>query len=339
MVLHLGGGQWITVDSCKDLGAEGDNSALSYLGELGVDLEKDVKLVIITHWHDDHIGGVAEIIDSCTSAKLVITSAFEKSEFLSAIAPWVADPEAEAKGLNELRRVGKRLKNLRPITASGNKIIYERSSPFRCSIRALSPSDASVLSCVARLQGMSTDDWNGRLPSIEGNDCSVVLSIEIEDRRILLGADLETRASRDHGWLAAIDLHVSSERSRHSLYKVSHHGSLNGDHPEIWEKLVVDAPHVILAPFVNGSVMLPADSDITRILERTENAWITARPKGAKLRSYDRSVQKQMTEKARSVVEIPRGFGHIRMRGKVGEDPSKWSVQKFGHAVSLSDAF
>ena len=338
LVIHLGGGQWITVDSCRDLGADCDNAALSYLEQLGVELATAVKLVVITHWHDDHIGGVAEIIDSCSGAKLVITSAFEKSEFLSAIAPWVADPEAEAKGLNELRRVGKRLRNLRPIVASSNKLLFERSSPFPCNIRSLSPSDASVLSCVARLTGLPKEDWSGRLPSVEGNDCSVVLSVQIGDRLILLGADLETRASRDHGWLAAVDMHVESERGRHSLFKISHHGSPNGDHPEIWEKLVTNAPYVILAPCVNGSVMLPQGADIKRILERTDNAWITASPKGGKLRNFDRAVQKQMVERARRVEEVPRGFGHIRIRGKIGTDPCEWSAERFGHAMKLSEA-
>jgi hypothetical protein len=336
MVVHTGSNQWITVDSCQDLGTDGDNAALSYLEKISVDPATAVKLVVITHWHDDHIGGVSEILDSCPDAKFAITAALEKSEFLSAIAPWIADPNAESKGLNEIRRIGKRLKCLRPKLASGNTILFERKSPFPCTIRALSPSDASVLSCIARLEGLTNADWRGRLPSIEGNHCSVVLSLEIADRLILLGADLETRSSRDHGWLAAVDLHVESERGKHSLFKIPHHGSPNGDHPEIWEKLVTDEAHLILAPFVNGSVMRPEHSDIKRILGRSQNAWITARPEGGKFRSFSRAVQKQMNEKARRVVEIPRGYGHLRIRGKIGDDPRNWSVEKFGQAVNLS---
>ena len=65
IVIHLGAGEWIIVDSCK---GERDPAAIEYLKSLKVSLEHEVKLVVATHWHNDHIRGLDTILSKCPVA-------------------------------------------------------------------------------------------------------------------------------------------------------------------------------------------------------------------------------------------------------------------------------
>ncbi|MEW6376035.1 MAG: hypothetical protein AB1502_09655 [Thermodesulfobacteriota bacterium] len=62
------------VDSCLDRNTR-TPIALQYLQELGVNIATDVKLFIITHWHDDHIRGASSILASCHNAKFICSDA------------------------------------------------------------------------------------------------------------------------------------------------------------------------------------------------------------------------------------------------------------------------
>ena len=56
-VIHLGNGHWALIDSCLDSDT-GRPAALSYLEGMGVDPATAVRLVLATHCHDDHVGGM-----------------------------------------------------------------------------------------------------------------------------------------------------------------------------------------------------------------------------------------------------------------------------------------
>ena len=53
VVLHIGGGVWILVDSCGRADAP---AALEYLGGIGLDPALVVVLIVATHWHDERAG-------------------------------------------------------------------------------------------------------------------------------------------------------------------------------------------------------------------------------------------------------------------------------------------
>ncbi len=93
---------------------------------------------------------------------------------------------------------------------------------------ALSPSDAASIACIHQIRDISLSQFSKRMPNIAGNHASVVLSIEVENRQLLLGGDLQVRADRQFGWLAIVDQHNDFGRDRHHFYKVPHHGSQNG---------------------------------------------------------------------------------------------------------------
>ena len=57
VVVHIGQGRWVIVDSCITDARE--PQALDYLLSIGVDPAAAVTLIVATHWHDDHIRGMA----------------------------------------------------------------------------------------------------------------------------------------------------------------------------------------------------------------------------------------------------------------------------------------
>lgn len=67
VVLNLGMNNWIVVDSCIDPTSK-EVLPLSFLKSKGVDIENDVKLIVCTHWHDDHIKGISKILEACKSS-------------------------------------------------------------------------------------------------------------------------------------------------------------------------------------------------------------------------------------------------------------------------------
>jgi len=82
-LVHIGGGQWIVIDSCVD--ESGRPVALAYLERVGVDPAESVKLIIASHWHDDHIRGLSSVLRSCVAAKFCASSALSKKEFLAVL--------------------------------------------------------------------------------------------------------------------------------------------------------------------------------------------------------------------------------------------------------------
>src|SRR5476651_2566238 len=82
LVVHLGSGNWMIVDSCLKE-PRGRPIALEYLESLNVDVGSQVKLVVVTHWNDDHIQGIGEIVRAASSARFACSAALGSREFFS----------------------------------------------------------------------------------------------------------------------------------------------------------------------------------------------------------------------------------------------------------------
>ena len=77
VVLHIGENRWLIADSCLE---DGDPVALRYLKQIGVDPEQ-IEHVVVTHWHSDHIRGIAKIYERAPNADLHCSSALNATEF------------------------------------------------------------------------------------------------------------------------------------------------------------------------------------------------------------------------------------------------------------------
>ena len=83
IVLHLGYGSWVIVDSC--INTEGRPRALEYLDSIGVNAGQQVDLVVATHWHDDHIRGMETLVEVCNRADFCCANTLLNKEILAAI--------------------------------------------------------------------------------------------------------------------------------------------------------------------------------------------------------------------------------------------------------------
>jgi len=346
VVLHLGNGHWGVVDSCLDPPSK-RAAALQYLESLAVDIRTGLQFVVATHWHDDHMQGIGDVFQQARAAVFICTAAVRESDFSNVLGAWSGTRFlAGGSGVDELHRVFEELKKRQPDTryptprlASVNKLLWERLNKPSARVTALSPSDAAVMTTMARLRlaAPKSSGARRRIPNLKPNDASVVLSVEVEQHHVLLGADLEVRQDRGLGWMAIVD-GIGVETARHQVFKVAHHGSPNADHDEVWSRMLMPRPWAATTPFVSGDVRLPSVNDCRRILTRTPNAYLTAPPQPSRFRDPNRTVEKTVNEATVSAHFVPGKYGQVRLRKRI-EQPAEtaWRVELFGHALSMED--
>ena len=78
-VVHAGNDEWIVVDSFLSRKTR-QSASLEYLSKISVPLTA-IKLVIASHWHNDHIKGISRLVSEATQAKFAISSALKSGEF------------------------------------------------------------------------------------------------------------------------------------------------------------------------------------------------------------------------------------------------------------------
>ena len=350
ILIHAGDGDWIIVDSCIDV-ATRQAVAVDYLSRIGVDPSRAVRLVVATHWHDDHVRGMAATVDACQDARFVCSDALNTREFLTLLKAFASRPMAvNGSGLQELDGVVRLLetrardgsgRDCSPIWAAADRPLWRRgagksSSGLQADVHSLSPSDASILAERLELQSLWPAERRPkrRLIGLTPNLAAVVLWVTAGRQKILLGADLEETTNPHRGWTAILDS-PTRPLGVATTFKVAHHGSANADHPRIWRELLAGKPTAVLTPFRRSGRKLPTTADIRRITARTSSAYITAPTELARTRRSP-TVQRMLRRSVRSVEPVHGPMGHVRLRAN-GSEEGGWRVELFGAAMSLSD--
>jgi len=332
MVLHLGHGNWVVVDSCED--ETGHPQALRYLENIGVDPEASVILVVATHWHDDHIRGMGRLVEVCRKATFACAAALTTREFMATSRAFTHRHLSEVgSGVAELYATLGVLRNRRaqPARAVANRIIFEDGD---CNVRCLSPSDKAFddfIQHICGIRGPFGQDKR-RLPALRPNKLSIALWVTVQDTALLLGGDLDKA-----GWVQIFDL-ASRPRGVASVFKVPHHGAPDAHEPRVWVDML--RPHVqaVLTPWTKGGKWRPSANDAQRILACTRNAYVTAAPP-TRIRSQARRnflVQRALTETKTDVKLIATQVGAVRLRRTMGTN-GEWEVGFFGDARHLSE--
>lgn len=313
LVIHLGDGEWMVVDSCLNE-QQSKPIAIDYLESLGVNVSKQVKLVLVTHWHDDHIRGIAALVRKAAAARFACSAAVKNVTFFSMLA---ADPKIKlvggSSGVAEFAEILSVRKTGPDHWVNEGMVLYTSNSCPQVKVHALSPSAQTVTDAMVGFARTIPDISKGIQPfsNVTPNDESIALLVETKDIHLLLGGDLQSGANPQRGWQAVVASPIRPQ-IRSCGYKVAHHGADNGDIDAIWTKLNEKNPHALLTPYAGGPKPRPADDDIARLRTKTNQIYCTVWP--IKQTPAGRVVDRTMNDVARKRRTIPHRPGHIRLR-------------------------
>lgn len=239
ILVHIGEGEWIIVDSCIHPISK-EPTPLTYLRRIGVNPAKAVKQVIATHWHDDHIRGLGQIVRECKSAEFVCSASLRPKEFLTLVNAYGPRSMMASSGVQEFYEIINSLKErelfsknkmIPPKFASSDRCLWRHypnnlGAGQHCSIYSLSPSDASILKAQMEIANLIPHEKEPkrRIAAQSPNYVAVVLWIKIGDIFILLGSDLEETGEPGTGWSVIVSSKTRPS-GRASLFKLPHHGS------------------------------------------------------------------------------------------------------------------
>jgi beta-lactamase superfamily II metal-dependent hydrolase len=332
IVVHLGDQRWVIVDSTA--ASESDKPApLKYLESIGVDPSDCVKLVVVTHWHDDHIRGISQVIDACSVAGICVPAGFTRDEFLYFLAAH-ADPLATSlgTGVDEVTSVfgTMRKRKLNHFAIADKRLLKlngaEASHGETVEVWALSPSSFQVAESLGKMSALVPGFGQTKrraVPTAE-NDHSIAMWISFGTDAVLLGGDLEETADVRAGWSAVV-LSTTKPDGRATLFKVPHHGSVTGHNLDVWESMLSDDPHAVVTPW-NRSRKLPSAADLDRLAAFSSKVHLTAPPVDLSRVKHDHEVEKLLRgfgiRTYRDVGEI----GLVTARKRVGD--AEWSIHR-----------
>lgn len=342
-VVHLGDDNWIIVDSCEDPITK-TPLALDYLTTAGINVATSVKLILCTHWHDDHILGMAKTLDACKTAKFAFARTLDRKKFLQLVE---LDYQKLLKvGTNsstvEFRRCLEILnarKDSVIVQAVQDTILYSLNlaSGLRSEVIALSPSHYTVECFDKEISQLITNygSSNTKIQNKTPNSKSVALFIKIGSHRAILGADLEVSTSSKEGWQNIVENSQALD-SRATLLKIPHHGSTNGFYDELWEKFLEKNPIAKLTPW-NLNSKLPKQEMLHKYASKTESLYMTSLVHSDQPKKRDKHITKYIRSlQKRNLSEVRYKRGIVQCQIEINKTDAKWVVNLFDSAVKAS---
>jgi beta-lactamase superfamily II metal-dependent hydrolase len=342
ILIHLGYNEWCIADSCIGQG-QGVPAAVQYLNELGSYHAEGVLLLLATHWHDDHIRGIASALQTFSNAKFACSAAIQTTQFIELVELQTKLLQGRS-GVDEFGQILRVLLKRRagnptsstasPIWALQDRLLLRRDGEgrkFQARITALSPSDETVKLAIKQIAQLipTPNQPQRRITNRPPNKDSTVLLIEVGHRKALLGADLEHSGHPGEGWLAI--LNSAQTAGLADVFKIAHHGSPNADCPEVWEKLLEKEPIAILTPFTSGKG-LPQQADLKRLMSRTPNLYCTGEP-SVRLPKREKMVEKKLQTRRR--VALDGKLGHVRLRWSATNIDAQPEIELFNGAFRV----
>lgn len=332
LVIHLGDNQWIIVDSFIDALSKKPVS-LSYFEKLGIDPSNVVKLIVVSHWHSDHIRGASQVYDACSNATICFSEALLKEEFLALTAAYSGLEQGKLldRNTNATREIADIVYILRNrmqegklkqpyANATSDKRIRQINN--KCEIWTLSPSSKSFLNSLAEIKSLMPDPSDDQIrkiiPAPDQNHNAIVLWIKFDERiNVLLGSDLEETKDPYTGWSAIVN---SSGRpvEKSKIFKVPHHGSLNAHSELVWTELLEKKPICLVTSKIGGRSDIPKPQDIRRLLSYSQDLYGTTY-RLPKKRKYDRTVEKTIKGVVKRRVPLDMEPGHLQVRCSADE--------------------
>jgi len=341
ILFHYGNNDWAIIDSCIDEETKLP-AAINYLNSIGVDHQNAVKQIVISHWHDDHLKGMASIIKECTAAKLNCSSAYFSREFLKLVNlnNQISMLHTDT-GLSEFERIMCLLRetNRKLHHAAQDRLLAKEivATGVNFEFYAVSPSDSSISNF---LNWVTTNfpvekETERKIPAPSGNEAAIVNLVSINDNHILLGADMLEYRDKDRGWNAILKS-VAFLHKKVCFLKIPHHGGQSGHNQELWESRIDDDAVCILTPWSRNEG-LPSHEDINRICALQDQVYATAKVRLSKKYKRDHAVSKLIRKTASGMRVASTSSGYIRSRRNI-DFSTPWEIVLNGEACQLAQA-
>lgn len=284
---------WLAVDGCKAARPD-QHSQLPLVSLLARFGAAPLQLYVLTHPHQDHTGGVAELLETYSPAAIAVTgppspgaSLFDEYErrfrgdrsegvaqALKAILKWRQDTGHPVTHLHDGV----------PLASAG-----------RVAVTARAPDPGYLLSL------------GSPLAPADLNHLSAVLEVTFGTTRIVLGGDLPLFS---HGWQHVLQKYPNL--ANHHGLKIPHHGSLGALHPP----LLAHAKHLnaawLLSPYNSSGLPRTDDDDgLDVLLQHHDPILLTAPSVSKKLQAaqvvdgrtrLQLATQTAATKKGRSIL-------------------------------------
>lgn len=338
ILMHLGNGDWFVVDSCVFPDCK-QPVALRYLHALGIDPKNAVCRILATHWHDDHIRGLHDVLKRCPDAVFVMSAALQTDQFAelvyeaAEVNKFVAASSTATEFANILDLLGSRSGGARApnLFASDSSMLYQGGDNNAVRVQALSPSAQTIADTLKTIASViCTSPENRRFRSLTPNHLSVALQVSAGAVDLLLKADLENTSEPHRGWKAVLSSQLRPQR-KSGIVKVGHHGSQNADNHEVWLDMVMANPLCVVAPYSRLEEPLPTRADLERIASRTDQCYVTTWPPSTRVKGRP-EVDRWLDGATKVRRGLARDPGFVRVRFDMDAVAPVPSVELFGSA-------
>lgn len=332
VLCHFGDNEWAVIDSCTN--PETNKSlVLEYLDTIASDA--NVLLIIATHFHDDHIRGLSQIVERYPNACFVFSNALHVTDFLQLIYSEENILINNSYCCKEFRSILKLL-NKNTKTASEAKKVFSNKY---CDVYSLSPSDYAEEKARNEIKEYLPREGTFRKSIIpkRTNNFSVVVKCVFKNKAIwLLGSDLENHIDNRWGWKAIVLSKLISNDKAH-VFKIPHHGSDSAHNDDVWKNLLVKNPISLITPFVYGKTIIPCQTSLIRIKNNSYKAYITGKPERKRNKNSD--MRKTLKHTGKELYTINSQVGHIQLRmdSKKEDFVNNCIIKTFGTALDVAN--
>lgn len=275
IVCHLGDNEWMIVDSFIHEQTK-NPIAIDLLDAINVDLSA-VRCILITHWHKDHIEGMARLVGEAGSAAVFVTSAATYDLVGDFLDQLDSRPRRYNMPTHEYREVVRVLTNAGRgmFEAAADRLLMKVGS---CSVTAVSPNVAvktAIANELLKLGKGSVSLISSKL--LDRNAHSTACLLASDQAHIFLGADLENDSTGIFGWQHATTV-LGKLESSVTLNKVAHHGSDTGHSDEFYTTMCKAGELLsTVTAFTQGSNQLPEPAMLTTIAAHSSKVHVVGR--------------------------------------------------------------
>lgn len=315
----------MVVDSFLD--DEARPVALAYLDKISVSPDA-IELVVASHFDDDHIGGLIDVIDAASpDAQVWFSSCLRSADLLAwaSVQHGLAPIGAFSSGTSTFIEAADSLPDETLNWAmKGHTLDSHGGSAV---VRVIAPSHTSFKDSLAE-HGFKLTEYPARYRGPTPNATSVVLYIKAGAHRVILGGDLPSgRGNR--GWQAIIKLGLEPAK----VFKVPHHGAVNSWLQEVDDGLVLSDAVRGLTRYTASGHPLPRPGDVERLQSASGATYVIGKP--SKKADWKSAQLRALAERATvNGVWTPGPVGQLQLRWKEGSDAAP-TVAEFGWVEQL----